>query len=72
MFDMPEFDIPDDEKDVGCHNSRCKWKGKLKDAKQKEVSSPHSAWLALGGREGWHWHCPRCGFIVESYYTKMS
>ena len=66
------FEYPGDDKDVICKNTRCTWHGKIKNTKVKEVNSPRSAWMALAGREGWEWYCPRCGWMIDNYYTKMS
>jgi hypothetical protein len=67
---MREFGRPNDEKEIVC--IWCHWKGQIKDTKEREVNSPRSDWMALAGREGWEYDCPKCGMTVEHFYTRMS
>jgi len=64
------FNWPKDNDKLRCRH--CKWEGERKDALKREVNTPRSAWEALAGREGYEWDCPRCKWIVDSFYTKMS
>lgn len=61
---------PDDKDHCMCKN--CDWVGTYGECTKKEVNTSASAWRSLAGREGWEWFCPRCKWMVDSHYTKMS
>jgi hypothetical protein len=51
---------------------KCGWTGKISEAKEKRVRSNPESWYALGGREGWEYHCPVCNLMLTANYTKVS
>jgi hypothetical protein len=68
--DLAHWRNPDESKAVKC--IKCKWAGTRSQADKREVNSTYSSWRALGGREGFEWHCPNCDFVIDSHYTRMS
>lgn len=50
----------------------CNWQGKKGDLKRELVNSSPESWRMLAGREGVEYNCPKCGWLVHSYYWKMS
>ncbi len=62
--------IPDPGKRITCWH--CHWEGTRREAICSEVCTPPSTWAMLCGREGWEWSCPRCHYMIDSFYTRMS
>lgn len=57
---------------VICPSSVCKWQGRLHECKRVFYKSDPQSWRVLAGREGYHYHCPKCHFIVKRDYWAMS
>jgi hypothetical protein len=52
--------------------ANCKWSGKIEECVEEFFSSPHVAWALLAGREGYIYHCPKCGCVVATDWTRVS
>lgn len=50
----------------------CKWEGTLKQTHKRAYRSDPQSWRSLGGREGNHYHCPKCDFVVFHDYWLVS
>lgn len=68
------FGLSDTEKEEEIECPWCHWKGKKKDLIQRYVNSPPEAWMAMAGREGYEYDCPRrtCRFTLIHDYWKLS
>lgn len=63
------FGKPADNQPVKCI---CGWLGTFGQTHERRYTSGPESWAALGGRDGWEYHCPKCDNIVGSYYFRMS
>lgn len=50
----------------------CGWRGREDETDERRYDSGLASWERLGGRRGWHWHCPRCDRVIWRYYNVIS
>jgi hypothetical protein len=50
----------------------CGWKGTILDTKEETYRSDETSWHMHGGRQGWHYICPKCGAVVWRYYNVIN
>lgn len=48
----------------------CGWEGVIEDCHKGNFSN--GEFSRLSGREGYHWHCPKCSDVVWRYYYRVS
>lgn len=66
---MKQFTLFDYNATLKC---RCGWTGEVNKAIEKPIRTDAQSWQSLGGREGWHYHCPVCNWMLTANYTKVS
>jgi predicted RNA-binding Zn-ribbon protein involved in translation (DUF1610 family) len=57
-------------KKVEC--KKCNWKGMRSDCRKEYYSSDKFSWMMLSGREGFHYHCPKCDEVIDRDYYMFS
>jgi hypothetical protein len=50
----------------------CGWEGTLGECSLEWYSSSPESWMALSGREGYKYKCPKCGNTLETEWHKLS
>lgn len=63
------FGKPKDDAPTKC---RCGWAGVHKQLVESRYISGPDTWAQMCGRDGWHYNCPRCGRLVDTYYFRVS
>lgn len=51
---------------------KCGWQGKHIDLMEVRYTSDSQSWQTMCGRDGWHYHCPRCNRLLDTYYFRVS
>lgn len=62
------FGEPEDDKPVTCE--WCKHQTTIGECRKERYSAPFD--YSKSGREGYHYHCPKCKKVAHSWYWKVS
>ena len=68
---MDDYDLQyNKNKPVKCKH--CGWTGIMKQLRARRILSSFESWNQLAGRDGWHYDCPECEWLVIANYNKVS